>query len=92
MPIYEYQCDVCGQVIEEWQKFTDGPLTTCKHCGGKLSRLISHSSFHLKGGGWYVSDYGHAKPGSAPSSSESSSVEKKAEAPSAAGPAQKSDA
>ncbi len=63
MPIYEYQCQSCGQIREEWQKFSDAPLTTCGHCGGDLTKLISHSAFHLKGGGWYVSEYGRGNAG-----------------------------
>ena len=57
MPIYEYQCDQCGRIEEAIQKFSDRPLTQCKHCSGKLNKLISHSAFHLKGTGWYVTDY-----------------------------------
>jgi len=57
MPIYEYQCETCGQIEEVIQRFSDAPLTTCPHCSGKLHKLISHSSFHLKGSGWYVTDY-----------------------------------
>lgn len=57
MPIYEYQCAACGQVVERWQKFSEAPLTVCPQCGGSLEKLISSCAFHLKGGGWYVSDY-----------------------------------
>jgi putative FmdB family regulatory protein len=57
MPIYEYECTQCGKKEEALQKFSDQPLTTCKYCSGKLHKLISHSSFHLKGSGWYVTDY-----------------------------------
>ena len=57
MPIYEYQCSKCGQVEEVLQKFSDKPLTKCGHCKGKLHKLISQNSFHLKGTGWYVTDY-----------------------------------
>ena len=57
MPIYEYECKKCGQIKEVFQKFSDKPLTKCKQCSGKLHKLISHSSFHLKGTGWYVTDY-----------------------------------
>ncbi len=57
MPIYEYQCAACGQVVEKWQKISEAPLTTCPVCGGVLSKLISSCSFHLKGSGWYVTDY-----------------------------------
>ena len=57
MPIYEYECSKCGQVIEAWQKFSDNQLTKCDKCKGKLRKLISQNSFHLKGTGWYVTDY-----------------------------------
>lgn len=57
MPIYEYQCEQCGSVEEALQKISDKPLTKCPRCSGKLHKLISHSSFHLKGTGWYVTDY-----------------------------------
>jgi putative FmdB family regulatory protein len=61
MPIYEYECTECDHVTEAIQKFSDRPLTRCKSCGGKLHKLISHSSFHLKGSGWYVTDYAGKK-------------------------------
>ncbi len=57
MPIYEYACVQCGKIDEVLQKFSDKPLKKCNHCSGKLQKLISHSSFHLKGTGWYVTDY-----------------------------------
>lgn len=57
MPIYEYECTKCAKIEEVIQKFSDKPLVTCPYCGGKLHKLISHSSFHLKGTGWYVTDY-----------------------------------
>ncbi|MDL1967072.1 MAG: zinc ribbon domain-containing protein [Deltaproteobacteria bacterium] len=57
MPIYEYECMECGEIIEAIQKFSDKSLTKCKHCSGKLQKLVSQSTFHLKGTGWYVTDY-----------------------------------
>ncbi len=57
MPIYEYQCAVCGRVMEKWQKISEEPLSTCPACGGGLSKIISSCSFQLKGSGWYVTDY-----------------------------------
>jgi len=57
MPIYEYECTKCGRIDEAVQKISDNPLTTCRHCSGELHKLISQSSFHLKGSGWYVTDY-----------------------------------
>lgn len=64
MPIYEYQCESCGNIVENWQKLTDPPLEQCEACGGKMTKLISQSSFHLKGSGWYVTDYAGKKSGS----------------------------
>ena len=57
MPIYEYECMKCGEIKEVIQKFSDKPLIKCKHCSGKLQKLVSQSTFHLKGTGWYVTDY-----------------------------------
>lgn len=57
MPLYEYECTQCGQVEEVLQKFSDKPLKKCRTCSGSLRKLISNSSFHLKGTGWYVTDY-----------------------------------
>jgi len=69
MPIYEYECRECGQIHEFMQKMSDSPLSTCPKCSGKLQKLISHSTFHLKGSGWYATDY--AKRNSGPASTES---------------------
>ena len=57
MPIYEYQCKKCGHQTEILQKFSDPPLTKCEACNGKMKKLISQNTFHLKGSGWYVTDY-----------------------------------
>ena len=57
MPIYEYRCRKCGTVIEKIQKFSDPPLRRHAGCGGTLTKLVSQSSFQLKGSGWYVTDY-----------------------------------
>ena len=57
MPIYEYECQKCGHHEEVLQKFSDPPISTCEKCKGKMRKLISQSTFHLKGTGWYVTDY-----------------------------------
>lgn len=57
MPIYEYECVKCNKNHEVMQKFSDAPLTTCSECGGEMKKLISNTSFVLKGTGWYVTDY-----------------------------------
>lgn len=83
MPIYEYRCTRCGDQSEVLQKITDRPLRKCEKCSGKLEKLISRTSFHLKGGGWFDSGYGGGNPGKSkekkdsPSSSESTKSDKK---------------
>ena len=57
MPIYEYECTECGRHTEAMQNFSDPPLSECELCHGEMKKLISQSSFHLKGTGWYVTDY-----------------------------------
>lgn len=78
MPIYEYECTHCGKKEEVLQKFSDRPLTTCKYCSGKMHKLISHSSFHLKGSGWYVTDYTDKSKKSGKTQSREKSSESKA--------------
>ena len=63
MPIYEYECESCGDVMEHWQKLSDPPMTACPSCSGKVHKVISQTSFHLKGSGWYVTDYAGKKGG-----------------------------
>ncbi|MFH0900232.1 MAG: zinc ribbon domain-containing protein [Pseudomonadota bacterium] len=59
MPIYEYACDGCGQEFEAWQGITEPPIGYCPQCRGtNVRKLVSLSSFSLKGTGWYATDYG----------------------------------
>lgn len=76
MPIYEYQCSKCGEVFEAFQRINDKPLSHCKFCKGPVEKLISHSSFQLKGGGWYLTDYAPKSHSSSPSDSSSKKSEK----------------
>ena len=62
MPIYEYQCPKCQHTFEEWVKASESHgQEPCPKCGEPSPRIMSHTSFVLKGGGWYVSDYGYRK-------------------------------
>src|SRR5262245_35789632 len=92
MPIYEYQCPRCG-VFEVTQRITEDQLQKCPTCRSKVKKLISNTSFQLKGSGWYVTDYarkgggadsgaGSASEGGSPkseASSKSSDGESKSE-------------
>lgn len=57
MPLYEYRCEKCERIHEVMQKFSDPPLAACPDCGGTVAKLMSRSSFALKGSGWYTTDY-----------------------------------
>lgn len=62
MPIYEYQCPSCRKVFEEWTTVSEAHADRpCPECGAASSRVLSNTSFVLKGAGWYVSDYGYRK-------------------------------
>ena len=62
MPIYEYRCDDCGRHLEVMQRFSEEPLRECRECGGSLRKLISNTSFVLKGSGWYADGYAAPAP------------------------------
>lgn len=57
MPIYEYECEGCHKVHEVMQKFSDAPLAACPDCGKSVHKIMSRTSFALKGTGWYSTDY-----------------------------------
>ena len=80
MPLYEYQCQECGDRFERIRKFSDPPLDEpCPRCGGPIKKLISSPAIQFKGKGWYVTDY--AKSGTAePSKAESATSEASADA------------
>lgn len=62
MPIYEYLCAKCGE-FETTQRITDEPLKRCPTCRSKVKKLISNTTFQLKGSGWYITDYGRKDGG-----------------------------
>jgi len=62
MPIYEYMCQNCQNVFEKWLKFSETTENApCPKCGSRAQRILSNTAFVLKGGGWYVTDYGYRK-------------------------------
>ena len=64
MPIYEYECTSCDKVFEVRQRISDEPLQNCPDCRGKVKKIVSASSFLLKGGGWYADGYSGPSNGS----------------------------
>ncbi|HEY2797997.1 MAG TPA: FmdB family zinc ribbon protein [Thermoanaerobaculia bacterium] len=94
MPIYEYVCARCARKTEVIQGMNDPPPRVCPHCGGKLKKMASAPAFHLKGSGWYKTDYaspaGKAKePSEKGETSESSEKPEKTEKAEKAGSAEK---
>jgi len=101
MPVYEYECSACSHRFEEWQKINDKPVKVCPKCKArKVERLISHTSFQLKGGGWYGDLYASKQPpsaggakskegadasGAAASSTQASAAAKETSAPASGG-------
>lgn len=84
MPIYEYQCQACGHRLEALQKFDEPALKKCPECSKmELNKMVSASSFHLKGTGWYATDFKDNKKESQPvektTASSESTPEVKAE-------------
>lgn len=63
MPLYEYQCENCGERFEVIEKFSAAPLTTHAKCGGPVHRLVSAPALQFKGSGWYITDYAKGKSG-----------------------------
>jgi putative FmdB family regulatory protein len=59
--IKEYKCEGCGHIVEVWERFDKLP-DRCPICGGDLKKIVSKTTFHLKGSGWYVTDYCKQKP------------------------------
>jgi putative FmdB family regulatory protein len=76
--LYEYQCPKCG-VFELIRKFSDELLTTCPTCGSAVQKLASAPAFHLKGTGWYVTDYAKKSSGEARSGEGKSDAGKSGE-------------
>lgn len=63
MPLFDYKCTNCGETLELLQKFNEATPGECPHCKAQntLERLVSKSSFHLKGDGWYKDLYSSSK-------------------------------
>ena len=81
MPIREYKCKDCGNYIEVIQGMNEKPLEKCEKCGGKLEKLISNSSFVLKGSGWYKTDYASSSSSASGSKSKKTADESKTASP-----------
>jgi putative FmdB family regulatory protein len=83
MPLYEYECEACGQRFEVIQKFSDAPVKVCAKCGkGPVHKQLSSPAIQFKGSGWYITDYaqkGKSEGASASSAKSSGASETKSE-------------
>lgn len=82
MPLYEYQCEACGERFEVIQKFSDPPADSCRKCGkGPVQRLLSSPAIQFKGSGWYITDYAQKGKSSESKSSSGSNAKSDSSAP-----------
>jgi len=79
MPLYEYQCNVCGERTELIQKLSDPPYSHCAKCGGEMKKLFSAPAIQFKGSGWYKTDYASKPAKSEGSETKSDKTETKTE-------------
>ena len=70
MPIYEYECDVCGIRFERTQRITEDPLKTCPECAGRVHRVLQPVGIIFKGSGFYVTDHRASSPTATPGESK----------------------
>jgi putative FmdB family regulatory protein len=88
MPLYEYECDACGQRFELIRKFSESELDACTLCGkGPVRRLMSSPAIQFKGTGWYITDYSSKGKAATDSSSAAKSDSKKSDSGSTETPA-----
>lgn len=82
MPLYEYQCESCGETFEKIQKFSDPLEDVCAKCGGPVKKLVSSPAIQFKGSGWYITDYAKKSPadGGGPAKSDGGSTAAKSDA------------
>ena len=93
MPLYEYECFVCGHRFERIRRVADASAMTCPQCEGKVRRLLSAPALQFKGSGWYVTDYGKGNAGRSTALAkpeDSPSPPPKAEKPAKPSPARES--
>jgi len=85
MPLYEYECLVCGHRFERIQRFSDQPASECPACGGAVRRLLGVPALQFKGSGFYITDYGKGDGGGtrppSPAAEESSSASPESTSP-----------
>jgi len=75
MPLYEYQCFLCGHRFVRLRRVADASSVNCPECEGKVRRLLSAPALQFKGSGWYVTDYGKGNGGRSTALAKTESAE-----------------
>jgi putative FmdB family regulatory protein len=92
VPLYEYECEACGQRFEVIQKFSDQPVDVCRRCAkGPVRRLLSSPAIQFKGSGWYITDYAQKGKGVSDTGAAASPSDKASDTSTKADAAAKSD-
>ena len=73
MPLYEYQCEKCGERVDIIQRVSDKPYSHCPKCGGDMKKLVSAPAIQFKGSGFYKTDYASSKPSESKSETKTES-------------------
>jgi len=76
MPLYEYQCQACGERVEVIQRHSDPPYAHCPKCGGDMKKLQSAPAIQFKGSGFYKTDYSSSSSKPSESKTETKSETK----------------
>ena len=63
MPLYEYECFVCGHHFDKIRRVANAADVSCPECDGAVRRILSAPALQFKGSGWYVTDYGKGNGG-----------------------------
>ena len=91
MPLYEYECDANGHRFEVIQKFSDPPIDKCPTCGSTVHKLIAAPAFHLKGSGWYITDYAKKDSGGGKADGAKSEKSEKSDSAAQSGKTEKTE-
>ena len=62
MPTYNYYCRSCDAHFSYFQKMSESPISRCKKCEKKMTRVITGGAgLIFKGSGFYHTDYKNKK-------------------------------
>ena len=56
MPVYEYECQKCGNSFEVFQGINEEPRKRCPKCRGALRKVFTPVGIVFKGSGFYCTD------------------------------------